>query len=440
MKNDTRRMEDEARKMECKMEALRRVMEAASDPKSRPDSGQGSRWKAGSASKPITKGYVQNVLDSKSRKAAPPVARQAADATMLQAPSPTAKPAFLEELGPTGGSQGGSTVGTPKAQLGTLLPNSMGPSPVKSGASSNLQAALQKQNGTFGDVEAFLGELKLDRYVGLFMEHGFDDMDTVQEMQENHMRDIGMAPGHIIKLRKRLAELNPQPAPPPAPVAPQGGASPSSTSKRVSFGGTETRNLAREASGSISGGCGTGSLKDGPGFDEKESADSFQEALMAWRTGGSAAGASSTSSAKAGGAAEASQSGPKGSFWSTLGGAEVDLVRASTPLASVPKEMRLAEPGEGIATQAAPSDDKVACYQCYKQFFSQYAVERKGADDVTRRICSEACADAFVTATEAKAEAQRKRREQIEKMQEMTRAMEESAVAQQPDQEAVVVT
>lgn len=34
-------------------------------------------------------------------------------------------------------------------------------------------------------------------------------MDVVKEMEEAHMKEIGMAAGHILKLRKRLAEMKP---------------------------------------------------------------------------------------------------------------------------------------------------------------------------------------------------------------------------------------
>ncbi|CAK0825731.1 unnamed protein product [Prorocentrum cordatum] len=41
------------------------------------------------------------------------------------------------------------------------------------------------------EVEAFLASSGLDRYLGPFLEHGFDCMDVVRDMEESHMRDVG---------------------------------------------------------------------------------------------------------------------------------------------------------------------------------------------------------------------------------------------------------
>ena len=85
---------------------------------------------------------------------------------------------------------------------------------------SNMQSAMPRQPQDELDVQAFLADLKLDRYYGSFLEHGFDCMEVVHEMQESHMQDIGMAAGHTLKLRKRLVELGHGAAPaPPANVA-----------------------------------------------------------------------------------------------------------------------------------------------------------------------------------------------------------------------------
>ena len=56
------------------------------------------------------------------------------------------------------------------------------------------------------EVVAFLDALGLGRYLDPFLANGFDCMDVVRAMDENHMRDVGMVPGHILKLRKKLAE------------------------------------------------------------------------------------------------------------------------------------------------------------------------------------------------------------------------------------------
>merc|ERR1712232_787515 len=85
------------------------------------------------------------------------------------------------------------------------------------------------------------------------------------------------------------------------------------------------------------------------------------------------------------------------------GGDEVDLVRASTPLGSVPRELRLTGVAPGIACQAgeeqnrpltSEGEEKLCCYQCYKRFLAKDVVERVSPlpGNETRRLCSEACA------------------------------------------------
>jgi hypothetical protein len=294
-----------------------------------------------------------------------------------------------------------------------------------------LQAAVRRQSEEAAEVEAFLLGLKLDRYVGLFLEHGFDCMEVVLEMQESHMREIGMATGHILKLRKRLAEMNPGAA---ARETSDGGRELGESRKRVSFGAAEEApSSPARASGGGNAGTGTGGggghLMDGR-FDEDESAASFQEALKAWRQGSSAPAAAAAAPATASASSPKKAAAP-GSFWSSIGGAEVDLVRASTPTGPPPG---------GTATDtetqpdAAPGDDKLCCYQCYKQFFAMYAVERKNPlpeaqGDRPVRLCSEACAEKWVVAAQAKAETRRAAQDKLARMEERQRAVAEALAA-----------
>lgn len=253
------------------------------------------------------------------------------------------------------------------------------------------------------------------------------------------MKDIGMAAGHVLKLRKKLAEMAPQPAapPPPAPSAPEKGAEvgKAATARQVSFGATEEVRLK------TGGGTGTGTgggLRDGD-FNEEESAASFQEALRAWREGNAASGSTKPAAEASNGGPTSSPKAAPGSFWSCLGDSEMDLVRCSTPV-KPPTDAALAEAESQRGADAG--EEKLCCYQCYKQFFAKYAVEREcdlpdtGGNKV-KKLCSEACADRWAAAAQAKAEALRKRHEKLDKMQEMHRAMEAErlstpAVAEEP--------
>lgn len=414
--------------MEAKLEMLRRTVDTAEPAKSGPG-GDSGRWRGGSAAKPLTKGYVKGVLDTKPR--ARSGSQQRASPNGLSAAEETAR-----EAGGAGGGSGRATPTQPAPQgrVGELTMAQSGASAAAASSSSraavNLQAHMQQQSNDGLEVEAFLASLKLDRYVSLFMEQGFDCMDVVQEMQESHMKDIGMAPGHILKLRKKIAELAPPSAAPPPP-APHPPAQDLDTTRpaavrQVSFGRTEEVPLKSGASAGTGGGS---NLLDG-GFNEDESAASFQEALRAWREGRGTSGptAAGTSAGNTGPAS--SPKATPGAFWSSLGDCEMDLVRCSTPLKPP------AEPSAGSAqaeteAQQGPSggEEKLCCYQCYKQFFAKYAVERECAlpdtgGNKVKKLCSEACAERWAAAAEAKAEANRKRQEQLEKMQEMQRAVQ----------------
>jgi len=413
-------MEDEARKMELKLELLRKTLDSGPELSSSAKSNggaagasgdSGGRWRSGTAKKPLRNGYVKDVLEK-------PRASGKAKARDTPADS-------------TQGSRGGSGCATPTREaseplaqgsfagaLGSPSPRqpSGAPPPPNAGgrAAANLQAAMSMQNRESKEVEDFLSSLGLDRYVGLFMEHGFDCMEVVTEMQECHMREIGMATGHALKLRKRLTELNPAPTSPapaaPAPAAPAAATTAQSsmnsagqTQKRVSFGGAELQTVTTEG--------GSGSLLDGPAFDEEESKASFQEAIRAWREGRNV-----DSSSKA----VANESTPKavGSFWSKLGDDEVNLERCSTPVTSPKASETQHDP--------APGDVKICCYQCYKQYFAKYTIERESPlpDRSIQRFCSEACADRWTTSMEAKAEELRKRQEKLVKLEEMEKAFE----------------
>jgi len=144
---------------------------------------------------------------------------------------------------------------------------------------------------------------------------------------------------------------------------------------------------------------------------------------------GDTAAAAKDGSGAGGGAASAPKAG--GSFWSTVGGSEVNLERCSTPMRA-PTEAAASE--TAAQHDPAPSEEKLACYQCYKQFFAHFAVERtaalgEGQAPTAKRLCSEACAEKWVRAAEEKAEQQRKRQEKLEAMKEATRALERGELA-----------
>jgi len=57
-------------------------------------------------------------------------------------------------------------------------------------------------------VAIFLNDVGLGQYAELLISSGFDDMETLHDIEDEHMRDLGLPPGHIVKLKKRLRSKN----------------------------------------------------------------------------------------------------------------------------------------------------------------------------------------------------------------------------------------
>mmetsp|Transcript_62873 Transcript_62873/g.182386 ORF Transcript_62873/g.182386 Transcript_62873/m.182386 type:complete len:740 (+) Transcript_62873:64-2283(+) len=56
-------------------------------------------------------------------------------------------------------------------------------------------------------IMQFLERIGLPQYAEALIKSGFDDMETLMEIQDLDMKDIGIPRGHAVKLRKRLREL-----------------------------------------------------------------------------------------------------------------------------------------------------------------------------------------------------------------------------------------
>jgi len=397
-KDDTRKMEEDARRMEAKLDILRRTMDHAEPAKT--GTRETGRWRSGAQSKPLTKGYVKSVLEAPKTSGKSRVGTQPRVSSIGRAIEADTRPSVQAAA-----------------------------SSSPSRAASNLQAAVVQQSKEGLEVEAFLAGLNLDRYVSIFMENGFDCMEVVQEMQESHMKEIGMAAGHILKLRKRLVELSPQPSEGKlvSQTEAQRRQSPPGTERRVSFGGSESKEVPEAATCQLKGSA----LLDGGVFDEAESAASFQEALRAWREGRTDHSMKEPGSNVDGGDVAKIRDGSArtspGSFWSNVGTGEMDLLRVSTPVHSASPATQPVQ----AEVQKSPvvRDEKVCCYQCFKQLYAKYAILRDceapelGGKMVTRRLCSESCAKRLDQANEAKADAQKKRQEMLEKLQQMEQGL-----------------
>jgi len=370
--------------MEARLASLRDMVEGDKvDRKGRAD---GTRWRAASGQKPLTRGYAQQVLDKKGKApgGGPGSARGAA-------PKPEQVVDRLEEMGEF-------------VKLPDFVPFTQtgASSASASKVSSNLAQKIAQDQGSAREVAEFLEGLGLSRYCSLFTEHGFDDMESVLEMQDPHMDAMGIAMGHKLKIAKRIRELKPPPTPPQPRSA-------RSSMRRAQF--SPSAPTVAEPAPATAG----GSLLDGV-YDEEAEAAGFAAAVMAWRQGAAAE------------AAPAEEAGPSGSFWSKLGedaGWENRDPQMSaggdsgfwTPAAA----QRPVSPTEARSTgteEVSPTRPKAACYRCFTQYFvgAPGTVEADG-----KGFATEECARAHMEEKEAKAarleelsSTQRKLQERIE--------------------------
>lgn len=234
-------------------------------------------------------------------------------------------------------------------------------------ASAKLRAALLFEESEAAEVRNFLVDSGLHSYADAFIENGFDCMDVVQEMEERHMRELGMKNGHMIKLKLRLASRASSSqhalAIKPGMVAEtmqEISRSATSPSQKLEAPGLmpaspmplQPSRLVEEASS-----C----LLDGE-LDEAAEAAAFREAVEAWRHG-----------------------------------------RAESQAGTA-----LRMPLQEVSPSHSPATSKRCCYHCYRQFLVR-------VDDASPQggsspsFCSETCAESAQDAQRRKEEAKQKK-------------------------------
>jgi len=153
-------------------------------------------------------------------------------------------------------------------------------------------------------VSSFLQEIGLPQYIQVFKDNGFDDLETVMEIQTKHLVDMKIPAGHQIKLTKRIENLR---ANDPnrsirntLPTPTQKSTSQATTNSSVSvqqqiksnaesYYGSKTNDYVQLAEPTREMAIGDdrkggGELLGGT-FNEAESHQSFLEALNEWRSG-----------------------------------------------------------------------------------------------------------------------------------------------------------
>ena len=53
----------------------------------------------------------------------------------------------------------------------------------------------------------FLSEIKLDKYKAKFVENGVEDLETILELKEEHVEQMGIPLGHKLKIIKKIKDI-----------------------------------------------------------------------------------------------------------------------------------------------------------------------------------------------------------------------------------------
>ncbi|CAJ1375010.1 unnamed protein product [Effrenium voratum] len=118
----------------------------------------------------------------------------------------------------------------------------------------NSSAGPARRRGLENPVTVFMREIGLPQYAEALRDNGFDDMETLMGIEEEHMRDIGMAVGHIVKLKRRLQELESahgNALAPPRALQGKGFAPCGTTMTAVQMSWQQVKNLGTEVVGGL---------------------------------------------------------------------------------------------------------------------------------------------------------------------------------------------
>lgn len=74
--------------------------------------------------------------------------------------------------------------------------------------SALVTGGARRRNLEKSEITAFMRDIGLPQYAEVLRDHGFEDMETLLGIEEEHMRDIGMPAWHIVKLKRHLRDAD----------------------------------------------------------------------------------------------------------------------------------------------------------------------------------------------------------------------------------------
>jgi hypothetical protein len=56
-------------------------------------------------------------------------------------------------------------------------------------------------------LKEFLSSIRLEKYFEKMVDNGIEDLETILELQDEHVEQIGVPLGHKLKIMKRIKEI-----------------------------------------------------------------------------------------------------------------------------------------------------------------------------------------------------------------------------------------
>jgi hypothetical protein len=70
----------------------------------------------------------------------------------------------------------------------------------------------------YPEVEEFLGSISMQKYLSMFIENGFEELETILELRDEDFNVMKVPLGHKLRILKRIKELKPVEVKPVKPV------------------------------------------------------------------------------------------------------------------------------------------------------------------------------------------------------------------------------
>ena len=68
-------------------------------------------------------------------------------------------------------------------------------------------SAVHYQSDEFVEVRHFLEEIKLEKYFDKMIENGIEDLETILELKDDHVEQMGVPLGHKLKIIKKIKDI-----------------------------------------------------------------------------------------------------------------------------------------------------------------------------------------------------------------------------------------